>query len=341
MGSHRTTPDGRGEQIVTMANADQLSLLHLIVTAPFGQPSATELAGPRGDARLTLTHLGEMEHVGIVSRLAGEPLEAPFRPTADGLARFGGAAIGLPELAPDHVLTPPEHVRVLESISDDLAERFGASFERATVSRFVQDSYRLLASRASVTNYLPVLAARFAAERLGALSQPQTGVVADSVLFVCVRNQGRSQIAAALARARIGDGLVVRTAGSVPASGLDATVVAELDRRGVGGLMDFPRPLTEEVVKASGIIVAMGCGDACPVIPGRHVWTGRFRTRSDAPLRRWRGLSTKWMSASRPCSVRRAHNLPNPAGSRVNEPYGALRGALRRSAFGVAASSLR
>lgn len=270
MGSLRPASDRRGDQISAMANADRLSILHLIVTAPLGQLSARELAGIHGDAPLVFGHLAEMERVGVVSRLAGDPLEAPFRPTADGLARFGGAAIGIPELALDHVLTPPQHVRVLEHIIDDLSERFGGSFERATVSRFVEDSYRLLASRASVTNYLPVLAARFAAERLGALSQPQAGLVADSVLFVCVRNQGRSQIAAALARARIGDELIVRTAGSAPASGLDATVVAELGRRGVGGLVDFPRPLTEEVVKASGVIVTMGCGDACPVIPGRQ-----------------------------------------------------------------------
>lgn len=271
MGGVRKQVDRRVEQAAAMAHADRLSLFHLVVTAPLGQLSAAELAGRFGDPGTILTHLLEMERVGVVSRLPGNLVDTPFRPTADGLARFGGAAIGLADPARAGGSRRLEHGRLIERIIDDLSAQFDGIFERATVSRFVDESYRLLAERASVTTFLPALAARFAAERLGALAQADsTQSLARSLLFVCVRNQGRSQIAAALARARVGRSVVIRTAGSAPASGLDAVVVAELNRRGVGGLVDFPRPLSEEVVKASGVIVTMGCGDACPVIPGRR-----------------------------------------------------------------------
>lgn len=249
-----------------MAHPDRLSLLHLIVTAPNGQLSATELAGP-GPTEAISDHLALMESVGVLHRLPG--VAAKYRPTADGLARFGGAAIGLTtDRADAPALT--EHASWLNHITDDLAAQFRGSFEHATVAKFVQESYHLLAARASVPNHLPVLAARFAAERLGALLEPQQTPSINSVLFVCVHNQGRSQIAAAIVRATVGDQVVVRTAGSAPAGGLDRTVQAELARRGLDGLVDFPRPLTEEVVKASGTVVTMGCGDACPVIPGRR-----------------------------------------------------------------------
>src|SRR5690606_9726201 len=90
------------------------------------------------------------------------------------------------------------------------------------------------------------------------------------VLFVCVRNLGRSQIAAALLRARAGSSLVVAPAGSRPAETFGPAVRLELRRRGLDGLIDFPRPLTSDMVRASRFVVTMGCGDACPVIPGRH-----------------------------------------------------------------------
>ena len=259
------------EQIAAMADADRLGLFRLVVTAPRGQLSPTELAGPGGDVAAITAHLEAMAEVGVLARIDAAEGRPEFRPTADGLVRFGGAAIGLSDrdTVPARALAGE---RVIERVTEDLAGRFSSVLSPETVAQFVRDSYLLLASRATVTTYLPVLTARFAAERLTALTEVSdaAGVARDSVLFVCVRNQGRSQIAAAIARAKAGNRVLVRTAGSVPAADLDRRVVAELRRRGLDGLVDFPRPLTDEMVRASGVVVTMGCGDACPLVPGRR-----------------------------------------------------------------------
>lgn len=258
------------EQIAAMADPDRLGLFRLVVTAPRGQVSAAELAGPLGDESAIAAHLHAMEQVDVLARIAS-PVGGPeFRPTADGLVRFGGAAIGLTERDMLPARASAGEV-VIRRVTEELLAQFESVLSPDTIGEFVRDSYLLLAARARVTTYLPVLTARFAAERLAALTDAD-GLTApqDSVLFVCVRNQGRSQIAAAIARARAGNRLLIRTAGSVPAAELDPGVLAELRRRGLEKLVDLPRPLTDEMVRASGVVVTMGCGDACPLYPGRR-----------------------------------------------------------------------
>lgn len=259
------------EQIAAMADPDRLALFRLVVTAPRGQVSAAELAGPGGDVAAVTGHLEAMERVDVLARIDSPAGPPDFRPTADGLVRFGGAAIGLTG-RDTMAARASAGERVIERVTQELVGRFEAVLSADTVARFVRDSYLLLASRARVTTHLPVLTARFAAERLTAVTDASGATTAprDSVLFVCVRNQGRSQIAAAIARARAGTRVLVRTAGSVPAAELDPGVVAELRRRGLDKLVDFPRPLTDEMVRASGVVVTMGCGDACPLVPGRR-----------------------------------------------------------------------
>ncbi len=90
------------------------------------------------------------------------------------------------------------------------------------------------------------------------------------MLFVCVQNAGRSQIAAALLRHMAGDQVHVRTAGSRPASAIEEVVVEVLDEIGVPLAAEFPKPLTDEVVQAADYVITMGCGDACPIYPGRR-----------------------------------------------------------------------
>lgn len=90
------------------------------------------------------------------------------------------------------------------------------------------------------------------------------------VLFVCVHNAGRSQMAAALLD-RLADGrVVVRSAGSVPADEIDPAVVEAMAELGLDLSKEFPKPLTTEAVEASDVVVTMGCGDACPVFPGKR-----------------------------------------------------------------------
>jgi arsenate reductase len=89
------------------------------------------------------------------------------------------------------------------------------------------------------------------------------------VLFVCVHNAGRSQMAAALLRRLAGDGVVVRSAGSAPASEIHAGVAAAMKEIGLDTSGEFPKPLADEYVKAADVVITMGCGDACPVFPGK------------------------------------------------------------------------
>lgn len=161
---------------------------------------------------------------------------------------------------------------VLERVAADLSARFTGVFAPETVSRYVHESYELLAERAQIKRYLPSLTARFAADRLSALARATDRTIdhIPEVLFVCVENAGRSQMAAAILRQLAGDGVHVRTAGSEPADAVRSVVVSALDEIGVPMGGEYPKPLTDEVVRAADVVITMGCGDACPVYPGRR-----------------------------------------------------------------------
>jgi len=90
------------------------------------------------------------------------------------------------------------------------------------------------------------------------------------VLFVCVHNAGRSQMAAALLFRRAAGRVRVRSAGSTPANEINPAVVAAMDEAGIDLSAEFPKPLTGEAVEAADVVVTMGCGDACPVFPGKR-----------------------------------------------------------------------
>ncbi len=115
-----------------------------------------------------------------------------------------------------------------------------------------------------------MLAHRFACERLRALGQAGGMITKEmpEVLFVCVQNAGRSQIAAALLSLRSHGRVHVRSAGSTPAETVNPLVVAALAEIGVDLDDAFPKPLTDEVVRAADVVITMGCGDACPIYPG-------------------------------------------------------------------------
>ncbi|MEV7547715.1 arsenate reductase ArsC [Streptomyces sp. NPDC089915] len=91
-----------------------------------------------------------------------------------------------------------------------------------------------------------------------------------SVLFVCVHNAGRSQMAAAFLTRLGGDRVQVRSAGSAPASAVNPAVVQALVEVGIDISAETPKVLTAEAVQASDVVITMGCGDACPYFPGRR-----------------------------------------------------------------------
>ena len=90
------------------------------------------------------------------------------------------------------------------------------------------------------------------------------------VLFVCVHNAGRSQIAAALLDHHAAGRVLVRSAGSAPADEINPAVVAVMGELGIDLSKEFPKPLTDEYVQAADVVITMGCGDACPIYPGKR-----------------------------------------------------------------------
>ena len=95
------------------------------------------------------------------------------------------------------------------------------------------------------------------------------------VLFVCVHNAGRSQMASALLDLRSGGRIDVRSAGSAPADELNPVVVAVMAELGLDLSREFPKPLTDSAVRGADVVITMGCGDACPIFPGKRYedWT--------------------------------------------------------------------
>jgi len=90
------------------------------------------------------------------------------------------------------------------------------------------------------------------------------------VLFVCVHNAGRSQMAAGLLNKRAGGRVIVRSAGSTPANEVNPKVVEAMSEIGIDISREFPKPLTDEFVRAADVVITMGCGDACPIYPGKR-----------------------------------------------------------------------
>jgi protein-tyrosine-phosphatase len=161
--------------------------------------------------------------------------------------------------------------RHVEKAADALQDEFAGVFSRETIARYIAESADLLGD-SKINVFVPVLAYRFARERLKALAQAEGKMTKDmpEVLFVCVHNAGRSQMAAGLVRLRSGSRIHVRSAGSDPAETINPAVVEAMAEVGVDMEEEFPKPLTDEVVRAADVVITMGCGDACPIYPGKR-----------------------------------------------------------------------
>ncbi|MEU0492091.1 metalloregulator ArsR/SmtB family transcription factor [Nocardiopsis sp. NPDC006139] len=175
---------------------------------------------------------------------------------------------------------------LLIRVQERLTTRFTGIFSPETVRRCLSDSYEKLSHSAAVTAHLPVLTERFAAERLAAIAQVQGNLAkpVPEVLFVCVHNAGRSQMAAGILRHLAGERVHIRSAGSMPQSGIDPGVAAVMAQIGIDLSIDYPKPLTDDVVRAADIVVTMGCGDACPVYPGKRYLDWEIPEPSGQPL---------------------------------------------------------
>ncbi|MEC5152030.1 metalloregulator ArsR/SmtB family transcription factor [Cryobacterium sp. GrIS_2_6] len=270
-----------------MADPTRVQLLGMIVSRPDGRALVGELATALGLSQPTVSHhMRIMTEEGLLARAqVGRQVWYSVMPERVGdvleTTRSDTDPIAVVVAAP-----------VLARITDDLATRFRGTFSHETVGRYVRESYELLAGQAKITRYLPSFTARFAGDRLRSLAAADGRIATDGlvatgakgvpgspdspdvpdvpdVLFVCVQNAGRSQLASAILRSLAGERVRVLTAGSAPAGRVNPMVVAALDEIGVPLAGEYPKPLTDEVVRAADYVITMGCGDACPVYPGR------------------------------------------------------------------------
>lgn len=152
-----------------------------------------------------------------------------------------------------------------------LSREFEGIFADETISRFVRESLERWPAP-KVRAHVEVLAHRFTRERLRALGQAEGTIekAHPEVLFVCVHNAGRSQMAAGLLAMHAKGQVRVRSAGSTPADEINDAVVQAMAEVGVDISAEYPKPLTDEFVRASDVVITMGCGDACPIFPGKR-----------------------------------------------------------------------
>ena len=160
----------------------------------------------------------------------------------------------------------------LRTSATRLGRDFDGSFGVETIERFLMSSYDDFAGRATIVNFLPLLAKRFARQRLRALARVE-GVERDGkpvVLFLCVHNAGRSQMAMGFFQRYSGDGAIAWSGGSEPGIEVNPAAIEAMGERGIDISAEYPKPWTDEVVRAADVVITMGCGDACPIFPGKR-----------------------------------------------------------------------
>jgi protein-tyrosine-phosphatase len=158
--------------------------------------------------------------------------------------------------------------------SERLRHEFDGVLNAPTIERFMTDSLDQLLERATVSKWLPLLAERFARERLRAIVRIEAReagtATAPGVLFLCIHNAGRSQMAAGWLRRLTGDQVDIFTGGSEPAEELNRGAIDAMAEVGIDISSELPKPWADEIVRAADVVVTMGCGDACPVFPGKR-----------------------------------------------------------------------
>lgn len=166
---------------------------------------------------------------------------------------------------------PTEENEIIDHSVSQLARKYAGKFDETDIRPIVTDSYNSFAD-AKVRSFVPVFTTRYADDRLRALAKVR-GLITDtppSVLFVCVHNAGRSQMAAGWLRALSKGRIEVYSGGSLPGKDLNAAAVAAMQEVGIDIATEFPKPFAVEIVQAADVVITMGCGDTCPVFPGKR-----------------------------------------------------------------------
>ena len=170
----------------------------------------------------------------------------------------------------DDLSTAQKHL--IRTAAARLQEKFEGVFGPETIERYINDSLDQLLPSSEVVSFVPIFVERFARDRLRALAKVEGKVISDrpSVMFLCVHNAGRSQMAAGWLRHLAGDRVDVFSGGSEPASQINPAAIEAMAEVGIDIRTEFPKPWTDEIIRAADVVVTMGCGDACPIYPGKR-----------------------------------------------------------------------
>ena len=167
---------------------------------------------------------------------------------------------------------PLDQKAALRSAAANLHREFEGTFGTETIELFLASSYDQFAANARIVSFLPLMAERFARQRLKALAKVE-GRHDDGlpvVLFLCVHNAGRSQMALGWFQRLAGNRAVAWSGGSEPGKEVNPSAVLAMAEVGIDIAQEFPKPWTDEIVQAADVVVTMGCGDACPIFPGKR-----------------------------------------------------------------------
>ncbi len=173
---------------------------------------------------------------------------------------------------PQHPDLSIDQQLALRTAATRLQREFDGTFGVETIERFLYSSYDQFAGRATIPNFLPLLAERFARQRLNALARVE-GKISDNkptVLFLCTHNAGRSQMALGFLTHLAGEDAVAWSGGSEPGVEINPAAVQAMAEVGIDITNEFPKPWTDEIVQAADVVITMGCGDACPIFPGKR-----------------------------------------------------------------------
>ena len=257
-----------------LADPLRLRMLSAIATDPRGESCVCDLAELADVSHPTISHhLKVLKDTGLLaSERRGTWVYyriVATRQAAVTALLDGFASTIVSEPAEDRPESPREvDSHVIDRLAEELADEYD-TLSRDLVVTMVRESYAGLLRSAKIARHLVPLTERFARQRLTDLTRDRgTGV--PQVLFVCVQNAGRSQLAAALVNQMADGKVVARSAGSRPAPDVHPHVrslLTQIDGEDAATAR-FPKPLTDDAVRAADVVITMGCGDVCPIIPG-------------------------------------------------------------------------
>jgi protein-tyrosine-phosphatase len=184
----------------------------------------------------------------------------------------------------DRIELTTEEIMLIRHAAERLRREFDGTFNAETIERYMLDSQELLHSTAKFTQWLPLLIERLTRDRLRALERLELGSGKPAVLFLCVHNAGRSQMGAGWLRRLAGDRVEVFSGGTDPGIELNGAAVAAMAEAGIDIADELPQPWTDEITRAADVIVSMGCGDACPIYPGKRYEDWDLPDPSGQPL---------------------------------------------------------